>query len=80
MSQFEQLTRSICGLPLATARVVPGLQKVVMTNLIGNETDDALALLAPTTNRDQQDYVHLYGKRIPRSGRKMGHVTTLHYA
>lgn len=75
-SQFEQLVRAICGLPLAQTRVVPGVDKVVMTNLIGHEADDALALLATNPNA----HLHLYGKRLPRAGRKMGHVTTLHYS
>jgi 5-(carboxyamino)imidazole ribonucleotide synthase len=58
------------------ARVVPGVDKVVMTNLIGHEADDALALLST----DPHAHVHLYGKRQPRPGRKMGHLTTLHYS
>jgi 5-(carboxyamino)imidazole ribonucleotide synthase len=68
-SQFEQLVRAICGLPLGS---VAHHSDAVMKNLIGAEAetwreslDDPLAKL------------HLYGKREAKPGRKMGHVTRL---
>jgi 5-(carboxyamino)imidazole ribonucleotide synthase len=68
-SQFEQLVRAVCGLPLgSTGR----LADAEMVNLIG---DDALSwplLLAEPGAR-----LHLYGKAEVRPGRKMGHVTRL---
>jgi len=73
-SQFGQLVRAICGLPLGPAKLVPGIEKVVMSNLLGNEADDALALLSS----HPQANLHLYGKSVPLPGRKMGHLTTLH--
>jgi 5-(carboxyamino)imidazole ribonucleotide synthase len=68
-SQFEQLVRAICGLPLGS--VTPH-SDAVMKNLLGDDVgkwrdalDDPLAKL------------HLYGKTETQPGRKMGHVTRL---
>jgi 5-(carboxyamino)imidazole ribonucleotide synthase len=68
-SQFEQLVRAICGLPLGS---VERHSDAVMKNLLGGEVakwrdalDDPLAKL------------HLYGKTEIQPGRKMGHVTRL---
>ncbi len=64
--QFEQLVRCVCGLPLGpTTR----LGATTMTNLIGDDVAQVDALLATPGAR-----LHLYGKREPRPGRKMGHV------
>ena len=68
-SQFEQLVRAICGLPLGPVDV---LMPSRMENLIGNEADDWLRYLTDPTAR-----LHLYGKPTARPGRKMGHVTFL---
>ena len=68
-SQFEQLVRAICGLPLGPVDV---LMPSRMDNLIGNEADDWLRYLADPTAR-----LHLYGKATARPSRKMGHVTFL---
>ncbi|HLI13535.1 MAG TPA: 5-(carboxyamino)imidazole ribonucleotide synthase [Alphaproteobacteria bacterium] len=68
-SQFEQLVRAICGLPLgATERHADA----VMTNLIGDAVNDWHKFLAEPGAR-----LHLYGKAQARPGRKMGHVTRL---
>ncbi len=67
-SQFENHIRAICGLPLgSTALVAP---RVEMRNLIGEQANDWAAILS-----DPAAHLHLYGKRVPRPGRKMGHVT-----
>src|SRR5262245_21652165 len=68
-SQFEQLVRSICGLPLGPVDV---LMPSRMINLIGEEAGDWARYLADPTAR-----LHLYGKASARPGRKMGHVTFL---
>lgn len=76
-SQFEQHVRAVCGLPLGDASL---LSPVVMVNILGDawkwrdgrlvgEPDWAAALTAPGAK------LHLYGKREPRPGRKMGHFT-----
>ncbi len=68
-SQFEQLVRAICGLPLGdpTRRC-----DAVMKNLIGDDVDSWRTHLDDPAAR-----VHLYGKTEVRAGRKMGHITHL---
>lgn len=68
-SQFEQLVRAVCGLPLGSTE---RHSDAVMKNLIGGEVDDWPKLLAEPGAR-----LHLYGKAETRPGRKMGHVTRL---
>jgi 5-(carboxyamino)imidazole ribonucleotide synthase len=66
-SQFEQLVRAICGLPLGPVDVLAPSR---MENLIGDEANDWRRFVAEPTAR-----LHLYGKGKSRPGRKMGHVT-----
>jgi 5-(carboxyamino)imidazole ribonucleotide synthase len=68
-SQFEQLVRAVCGLPLASAE---RHADAVMKNLIGDAVENWAEALA-----DPRAKLHLYGKRTVRPGRKMGHVTRL---
>ncbi len=72
-SQFEQQTRALCGLALGD----PGLTRpAVMVNLLGEVWNKG----APdwgTLLRHPNVKLHLYGKREPRAGRKMGHFTVL---
>lgn len=68
-SQFEQHMRAVAGMELASfARH----HDAVMTNLLGDDIKkcDELAMQPDT-------YVTDYGKRDPKPGRKMGHVTVL---
>lgn len=75
-SQFEQHLRAILNLPLgATATKVPA----AMVNLLGEDGftgparyDGLEKILAV-----EGVYVHLYGKKITKPFRKMGHVTVL---
>jgi 5-(carboxyamino)imidazole ribonucleotide synthase len=72
-SQFEQHVRSICGLALGSTEI---LRPTAMANLLGDlwtggEPDWAAALEVEGV------HLHLYGKREPRPGRKMGHLTAL---
>jgi 5-(carboxyamino)imidazole ribonucleotide synthase len=73
VSQFEQQVRVTCGLPLGEPRL---LSPAVMVNLIGEE------MRAVTSSEGSYGLhstagavLHLYGKRMIRPGRKMGHVT-----
>jgi 5-(carboxyamino)imidazole ribonucleotide synthase len=68
-SQFEQLVRAVCGLPLGAPEPFAG---AIMDNLLGAAVDAWPELLAEAGAR-----VHLYGKREVRPGRKLGHVTRL---
>lgn len=74
-SQFEQLVRVLCNLPMGdTAMPRPA----VMVNLLGDvwiqagrDPDFAGALSLPGVS------LHLYGKSAVRAGRKMGHITAV---
>jgi len=68
-SQFEQLVRAVCGLPLGAVDL---LTPVVMENLIGSSIERWPAIVA-----DPRAKLHLYGKAEVRRGRKMGHVNWL---
>jgi 5-(carboxyamino)imidazole ribonucleotide synthase len=68
-SQFEQLVRAICGLPLGSTQ---HHSDAVMKNLIGAEAEQWREVLD-----DPLAKLHLYGKREAKPGRKMGHVTRL---
>jgi 5-(carboxyamino)imidazole ribonucleotide synthase len=68
-SQFEQLVRAICGLPLGSTE---RHSDAVMTNLIGEDVAHWRAALDEPHAR-----LHLYGKNKVLPGRKMGHITRL---
>jgi len=65
-SQFEQVVRAICGLPLGST--VP-LCNARMKNLIGLEVNDW-----PKYYEMHGAVVHIYDKGEAKAGRKMGHV------
>jgi 5-(carboxyamino)imidazole ribonucleotide synthase len=76
-SQFEQHVRAVCGLPLGDVSMT---SPAVMVNIVGDawkwqdgkvvaEPNWSVLLEAPRVK------LHLYGKREPRIGRKMGHFT-----
>jgi 5-(carboxyamino)imidazole ribonucleotide synthase len=69
ISQFHQIIRAVCGLPLGKA---DRHSNAVMKNLIGDDVEQWADYLAT-----EQSSLHLYGKSEARAGRKMGHVTTL---
>lgn len=73
VSQFEQQVRVLCDLPPGETRL---LSPAVMVNLLGDlwvdHGPDWLAIL-----RHPNIKLHLYGKREPRPGRKVGHFTCL---
>lgn len=70
-SQFEQLVRAVCALPLGSPKPH---SSAVMRNLLGDEAGRAEVLKYLT---DPSACLHLYGKKESRKGRKMGHVTFL---
>lgn len=72
-SQFEQQLRAVCGLPLGSTEL---LRPAAMANLLGDlwaggdpRWESACAVPGVA--------LHLYGKKEPRPGRKMGHLTAL---
>lgn len=73
-SQFDQHLRTITGLPLGdtSARCAS-----LMYNLIGEQGYEGEAHYAGLADimGMQGAYLHLYGKKTTKSGRKMGHIT-----
>ena len=75
-SQYEQHLRSVLGLPLGdTAVIMPG----AMVNLLGEPGYSGPARYQGFNEvlKTAGVYVHLYGKKITKPFRKMGHVTIL---
>ena len=72
-SQFEQLVRAVCDLPLGSTEL---LRPAAISNLLGdlweNGTPDFAASLEIPSAR-----LHLYGKASARPGRKMGHLSAV---
>jgi len=73
-SQFEQLVRAICGLPLGATEVHAAS---AIANLLGDvwlqdTPPDFTHALNVTGSR-----VHLYGKHGAKAGRKMGHLSAV---
>ena len=73
-SQFEQLVRAVCDLPLGAPEPA---RPAAIVNLLGDlwidgrSPDFAAALAVPGTR------LFLYGKRGARAGRKMGHLAAV---
>ncbi|MBS1602237.1 MAG: 5-(carboxyamino)imidazole ribonucleotide synthase [Bacteroidetes bacterium] len=75
-SQFDMLWRVILGYPLGnTDPILPG----AIVNLVGAEGCDGEAHYEGLDEVLQMDnvFVHIYGKKDTRAGRKMGHVTII---
>ena len=76
-NQFEQHLRAILNLPLGnTASKVGG----VMVNLVGEEgyTGEVIYKNMETILQIEGVTPHIYGKKITKPFRKMGHVTIVH--
>ena len=70
-SQFEQLVRAVCNLPLGSTELI---SPAAIVNLLGDvwlkgDPNFAAALAVPGVR------LHLYEKHAPRAGRKMGHLS-----
>ncbi|WP_416188871.1 5-(carboxyamino)imidazole ribonucleotide synthase [Neisseria sp. CCUG17229] len=75
VSQYQQQVRIMCNLPPADTRL---LSACCMANILGDvwgedgSEPDWLPLQSDTAS-----FLHLYGKKAARTGRKMGHFVTL---
>jgi 5-(carboxyamino)imidazole ribonucleotide synthase len=73
-SQFEQVVRAICNLPLGSTEIK---KPAAIVNLLGDlwvkhpHPDFAAALAVPGVR------LHLYEKQVPKPGRKMGHLSAI---
>lgn len=75
-SQYQQLLRCILDLPLGSTEM---RAKAVMVNVLGAEGYSGEAQYAglPECLALEGVYVHLYGKKMTKPFRKMGHVTII---
>lgn len=76
-SQFDMLWRIMLGYPLGfTAAILPS----IMINIIGAEgsSGDVMYEGLDDVLKIENAFVHLYGKKQTKPGRKMGHVTIMH--
>lgn len=69
-SQFEQHIRAICNWRLGSTEL---LKPAVMINVLGEHQAALLENISTLSNWK----IHLYGKKMAKVGRKMGHVTLL---
>ena len=76
-SQYDMFWRILLGYPLGNTSII---KPSALVNLIG-EKDYSPAMFntraLPETLAMGNIYVHLYGKKQTRPGRKMGHVTLI---
>ena len=73
-SQFEQHVRAICNLPFGSTNLRSSAAS--MANLLGDLWNEDGS--APSWSEALQDSgisLHLYGKKVAKKGRKMGHLT-----
>jgi 5-(carboxyamino)imidazole ribonucleotide synthase len=75
-SQFEQILRAVCGMPLGDPALT--CAGAVMVNLLGYESSTS-DYLAQRQRLQTLPNAHLYwyGKNEARPGRKLGHVTVI---
>lgn len=75
-SQYEQLIRCLLNLPLGDTGIV---KKSAMINILGGENSngDVSYYGIEEISKIPEVYIHLYGKKIVKPFRKMGHITIL---
>jgi len=74
-SQYEQHIRAIVGLPLGDVEL---RSPIVMKNILGTEKEGkALVKGIEKIYENPRVKVHIYGKKISKVGRKMGHLTVI---
>jgi 5-(carboxyamino)imidazole ribonucleotide synthase len=74
-SQFENHVRAVLGWPLGDTRMVA--PAAVMVNLLGDRKAVGRPIGIEQALAVPGAHVHLYGKAMSGTGRKMGHVTAL---
>lgn len=72
-SQFENHLRAIAGLPLGGTDMTT--EAAVMMNLLGDRNGTTELKGIGDILRCRDTYLHIYGKKETRTGRKMGHLT-----
>lgn len=76
ISQFEAQLKILLGLPIQEVKMKG---YAGMVNLIGEENHVGIPFIENLEKLSEleQTYIHLYGKKETKPGRKMGHITTL---
>jgi len=73
-NQFENHIRAIVGLPFGDVSL---RTPTVMVNLLGESNGPAKLLGLEEAYNDPNVHVHIYGKSISKTGKKMGHYTVV---
>jgi 5-(carboxyamino)imidazole ribonucleotide synthase len=73
-SQFEQLVRAVCDLPLGSTEI---LRPAAIVNLFGDIWHGAEPPRFDEALQTAGTRLHLYGKGEPRPARKMGHLSAV---
>jgi 5-(carboxyamino)imidazole ribonucleotide synthase len=71
-SQFEQAVRAVCDLPLGSVEIV---RPAAIVNLLGDLWQNGAPPAFEAALEIPGVRLHLYGKRLARPGRKMGHLS-----
>lgn len=74
-SQFENHIRSVLSLPLGSSEMVK--PSAVMINLLGKTNGRGVIKNYSNALSDPNVHLHIYGKKLSRVGRKMGHITVV---
>jgi 5-(carboxyamino)imidazole ribonucleotide synthase len=76
-SQFDMLWRVILNYPLGNTKAI---LPAAIINLLGEPANDGEAYYEGIEDvlRMENVFVHIYGKKNTKPGRKMGHVTIIH--
>lgn len=74
-SQFENHIRAIMDLPLGNTKLRN--DNSVMINIIGERNGTAKPEGIVSVLSKEKVYLHIYGKKETKTGRKMGHITVL---
>ncbi|MBI9011220.1 MAG: 5-(carboxyamino)imidazole ribonucleotide synthase [Clostridiales bacterium] len=74
-SQYEQHIRAIVGLPLGDVQL---RSSIVMKNILGTGQEGKTIIEGiEKTYKNPRVKVHIYGKKVSKPGRKMGHLTVI---
>lgn len=74
-SQYEQHIRAIVGLPLGDVQL---RNPIVMKNILGTGKEGKVIVKGiENAYSNPRVKVHIYGKKISKPGRKMGHLTVI---
>ena len=76
-SQFENHLRAVLGLPLGSVDRKRSSDFSLTFNIIGEGEGEAQWLGVGEALAEDQLYIHNYGKKECREGRKMGHITLI---